>query len=248
MGQFQAASPQIDPSARALMARIDALEAALAGRGPVPADGRATPGPAPASAPAPAPAAATPPAAAAPPPSAEAPVARAAAPAPPREPEPAAAEPEDQASAAAVALADPPAPPPPPAISVPTPEGLAGMTAVWPAVLDAVCADNQMLGAVLSDARPVELRDNELVVAFAHEDRFNQRQAALPEHRAVVEGAVRGLAGRPLRVLFELRDLEPGDDPAPQAPPPSEDEIVARFVTEFDAEEIVPEAPPEETS
>jgi hypothetical protein len=115
------------------------------------------------------------------------------------------------------------------------------MSAVWPAVLDAVCADNQMLGAALSDARPVELRDNELVVAFAPEDRFNQRQAALPEHRAVVEGAVRGLAGRPLRVLFELRDLEPDDEPVPQAPPPSEDEIVARFVTEFDAEEIVPD-------
>jgi hypothetical protein len=164
---------------------------------------------------------------------------------PPRDPEggterPAAAA-EEQASAAAVALADPPAPAPPPAMSVPAPEGLAGMTAVWPAVLDAVCADNQMLGAALSDARPVELRDNELVVAFAPEDRFNQRQAALPEHRAVVEGAVRGLAGRPLRVLFELRELGPHDDPAPQAPPPSEDEIVARFVTEFDAEEIVPD-------
>jgi hypothetical protein len=44
-----------------------------------------------------------------------------------------------------------------------------------------------------------------------------------------------------LRVLFELREIEPDDEPAPQAPPPSEDEIVARFVTEFDAEEIVPD-------
>jgi DNA polymerase III subunit gamma/tau len=232
----EAASPQIDPSARALMARIDALEAALAGRGPVPAEGAAAPAAAPVAAS---------PAPATPPPGAEAPVPRAAAPTPPRpadlEPEPAAAEAENQASAAAVALADPPAPAPAPAMSVPAPEGLAGMTAVWPAVLDAVCADNQMLGAVLSDARPVELRDSELVVAFAPEDRFNQRQAALPEHRAVVEGAVRGLAGRPLRVLFELRELGPDDDPAPQAPPPSEDEIVARFVTEFDAEEIVPD-------
>jgi hypothetical protein len=46
---------------------------------------------------------------------------------------------------------------------------------------------------------------------------------------------VRGMAGRSLRVTFELRELE--DE---EAAPPSEDEIVARFVTEFDAEEIVP--------
>ena len=50
----------------------------------------------------------------------------------------------------------------------------------------------------------------------------------------------RGLAGRPLRVSFELRDLDPEDAEA-VARPPSEDEIVERFVTEFDAEEIVPD-------
>jgi hypothetical protein len=60
------------------------------------------------------------------------------------------------------------------------------------------------------------------------------------EHRAVVEAALRGLAGRQLRVSYELRDLEPEDAKA-AAPPPSEDEIVARFVTEFDAQEIVPD-------
>jgi hypothetical protein len=125
-------------------------------------------------------------------------------------------------------------------MSVPAPEDLDGMAAIWPAVRDAVCAENQMVGIAISDARPVELRENELVVAFAREDRFNQRQAALPEHRAIVEDAVRGLAGRPLRVSFELRDLEPEDAEA-VARPPSEDEIVARFVTEFDAEEIVPD-------
>jgi hypothetical protein len=114
------------------------------------------------------------------------------------------------------------------------------MAAIWPAVRDAVCAENQMVGIAISDARPVELRDNELVVAFAREDRFNQRQAALPEHRAIVEDAIRGVAGRPLRVSFELRDLEPEEAEA-TAQPPSEDEIVARFVTEFDAEEIVPD-------
>jgi hypothetical protein len=41
-------------------------------------------------------------------------------------------------------------------------------------------------------------------------------------------------------VSYELRDLEPEAAEA-AARPPSEDEIVARFVTEFDAQEIVPE-------
>ena len=177
------------------------------------------PAPAAAPAPAPAPAAAPEPAA----PSALAPPAAAAGPAEaaPAQPQPqaqaahddaqAAGEPRDGAHPpeAAVALADPPAPAPEPAISVPAPEDLDGMAAIWPAVRDAVCAENQMVGIAISDARPVELRENELVVAFAREDRFNQRQAALPEHRAIVEDAVRGLAGRALRVSFELRDLDP---------------------------------------
>jgi len=238
----EAASPQVDPSARALMARLEALEAALArGGGAAPA----APAPAAAAAPAPtsAPAPAPPPAAAPEPaaPSALAPPTAAAGPAEtPPQPTAAHAEADADRPAAAVAVADPPAPAPEPAISVPAPEDVDGMAAIWPAVRDAVCAENQMVGIAISDARPVELRENELVVAFAREDRFNQRQAALPEHRAIVEDAVRGLAGRPLRVSFELRDLDP-EDAETVARPPSEDEIVARFVTEFDAEEIVPD-------
>jgi DNA polymerase III subunit gamma/tau len=238
----EAASPQVDPSARALMARLEALEAALARGGgaasaPAPASASAA---APAPAPAPAPAAAPEPAA----PSALAPAEAAPArPAPEARSAPRAqGAPQSRADHddVGVAVADPPAPAPQPPVSVPAPEDLDGMAAIWPAVRDAVCAENQMVGIAISDARPVELRENELVVAFAREDRFNQRQAALPEHRAIVEDAIRGLAGRRLRVSFELRDLEPEDAEA-AAQPPSEDEIVARFVTEFDAQEIVPD-------
>jgi DNA polymerase III subunit gamma/tau len=246
----EAASPQVDPSARALMARLEALEAALARGGGAPAQAAAPVPPAPAAtsggpsaeapstpaAPAPAPAPAVSPKPAAP-----------AALAPSGGGRPTADGREDDADGrdgaarpeAAVAVADPPPAPPPP-VSVPAPEDIDGMAALWPAVRDAVCAENQMVGIAISDARPVELRDDELVVAFAQEDRFNQRQAALPEHKAIVEGAIRGLAGRRLRVSFELRDLAP-EAAEEAAQPPSEDEIVARFVTEFDAEEIVPD-------
>jgi DNA polymerase III subunit gamma/tau len=220
-----AASPQIEPSAKALMARLEKLEAALAGDGAVAAPVAPPEAAAARRAPAPEP---------------EAP-ARASS-----DDAPVAAAPEAPRAEAAVAVADPPAPTPTPAPApaaepVPAPAtGLEGLTAVWPAVLDAVCADNQLVGAALADARPVDLREHELVVAFDRAETFNRRMVDTAEHRAVVEAALRGLAGRQLRVSFELRDLEPEDAEA-GAPPPSEDEIVARFVTEFDAREIVPE-------
>jgi DNA polymerase-3 subunit gamma/tau len=215
----EAASPQIDPSARALMARLERLEAALASGGPPTA-----PIAPPEAAPAPAPRTAAPPA------PAQAP-ARA-------DDAPVAAAPEPPLAEAAVAVADPPPLPDPAPAPAPV-TGLGDLTAVWPAVLDAVCGDNQLVGAALSDARPVDLRDHELVVAFDHAGAFNRRMVDTAEHRAVVEEALRGLAGRPLRVSYELRELDPAGAEAAAAPP-SEDEIVARFVTAFDAQEIVP--------
>jgi DNA polymerase III subunit gamma/tau len=220
----EAASPQVDPSAKALMARLERLEAALAGSAPAPA-------PAPVAAPAPpgdgAPAAERPVAER---PAPERPAPTPAAPPAPeaRAPEP---EPEPAPPAPAVAVADPPAPAARPSFD--------GLVSLWPAVRDAVCAENQLVGAALSDARPVELRDRELIVAFGADDGFNRRIADTTEHRGVVEQAVRSLTGTPLRVLFELRDL-PAEAAAAERPPPTEDEWVDRFKAEFDAEEIVP--------
>jgi len=110
---------------------------------------------------------------------------------------------------------------------------------LWPAVLDAVRADNGLLAACLAEAHPVEVRGSEVVVAFAEHDTFNRKMADGREHRATVDDALRGLAGSSLRVVFELRELEERSE----AKPPSEDELVARFKTEFDAEEIVPDDP-----
>jgi DNA polymerase-3 subunit gamma/tau len=110
---------------------------------------------------------------------------------------------------------------------------------LWPAVLDAVRVDNGLLAACLAEAHPVEVRGREVVVAFAEHDTFNRKMADGREHRATVDDALRDLAGSALRVVFELRELE--EHSAPQ--PPSEDELVARFKTEFDAEEIVPDDP-----
>ena len=110
---------------------------------------------------------------------------------------------------------------------------------LWPAVLDAVRADNGLLAACLAEAHPVEVRGSEVIVAFAEHDTFNRKMADGREHRATVDDALRDLAGSSLRVVFELRELEERSE----AKPPSEDELVARFKTEFDAEEIVPDDP-----
>jgi hypothetical protein len=87
----------------------------------------------------------------------------------------------------------------------------------------------------------VELRDGEVVIAFDDAQGFNRRKADGRTNRALLEDAIRALCGAGVRVCFELRALE---EPATDRPP-SEDELVARFVAEFDAEEIVPEPHPE---
>jgi HpcH/HpaI aldolase/citrate lyase family/DNA polymerase III subunit tau, C-terminal domain len=116
---------------------------------------------------------------------------------------------------------------------------LDAVRSLWPAVLDAVRADNGLLAACLAEAHPVEVRGSEVVVAFAEHDTFNRKMADGREHRAAVDDALRDLAGSSLRVVYELRELD--EEAASQ--PPSEDELVARFKTEFDAEEIVPDDP-----
>jgi DNA polymerase-3 subunit gamma/tau len=242
----KAAAPEVDPAARALMARVERLEAALSA---APAPPRAEAQPA-----APAPTApAAPVEAAAPAPGASAPVEAAAPePTPPSPPATApieAAAPEPAASAPVQAAAPEPAASAPVQAAAPASKSSATALAedpdldavrtLWPAVLDAVRADNGLLAACLAEAHPVEVRGSEVVVAFAEHDTFNRKMADGREHRATVDDALRDLAGSSLRVVFELRELEERSE----VKPPSEDELVARFKTEFDAEEIVPDDP-----
>jgi DNA polymerase-3 subunit gamma/tau len=219
----KAAAPEVDPAARALMARVERLEAALA-RGDSP------------------PVAPTP--LRVEPPRAEQPRAEESRAEQPRPEESRAEQPRVERPVGDPEPAAPPSTPTAPA-HTPTATAIAdepdldAVRALWPAVLDAVRADNGLLAACLAEAHPVEVRGNEVVVAFAEHDTFNRKMADGREHRAVVDDALRGLAGSSLRVVFELREL----DERSEAQPPSEDELVARFKTEFDAEEIVPDDP-----
>jgi DNA polymerase III subunit gamma/tau len=229
----KAASPEVDPTARALMARLERLESALGAGGVATRGDAARPAAAPAASdereaagPAERPTPSSPPAAERVAPTEPAPAGPAAS------EEPAvAAEHAASAQPFATAVADAPA-------AAPT---LDSVRSLWPAVLDALRADNGMLAACLGEAHPIELRGNEVVVAFAEHDTFNRRMADGREHRAAIDAALRDLAGSPLRVVFELRDPSELGDGEAEVRPPSEDELVARFKSEFDAEEIVPD-------
>ena len=217
----KAARPQTDGSTRALLARIERLE-----RG-VPADARPNgedfKGPpaaaamdgaarevAPVASPAPAPAS-TPPAPTA----------------------PAATIPQ-----AAQAAAEPaPPPPPPPEAAQAVPRDIASVYALWPAVVDLVRSEHARLGAVIGEARPVEVDGEELTLAYPFSAEFYKKKAEDPANRATVGEALGALAGGRWRLRYELRDT-PERAEGEGADGRSEEQWVERFIDEFDAEEL----------
>lgn len=210
----KAATPEVDPSSKALLARIGRLEAALGGA-PL----------------------------ASPPPAGEAvQVEAVAAPEPPAEPPPA-DPPAPATPAASAAAAAAPAPEPqvevPPA---PQPSAAAAqvtieqVTEIWPAVLETINPDQPMVCAALARAQPVEMRGGNLVVAFPEDDSFNRRMVAdNADARTVVGLALESLLGVRVKIEYELRDL----GTAPEAEELAGDELVDRLLETFDAEEIV---------
>jgi DNA polymerase-3 subunit gamma/tau len=226
----KAASPQHDPSTKALLARIERLEA---GR---PVASAAAPAPAPRNPTAPTTAAAkaAAPAPPAPAPAPAPPVAAAPAPAPAPAP-PAAAAPEPTPSPAPTAVAE---------FELDLPH----VSEIWPAVVEALTSEKPMLGAMLAQARPTEVGPHALTIAWPHAAAFYKRKAEDPACRATIAQAVRSVTGAQLALTFELRDHDALEAAGPVGPKLSEDEILARIVAEFDAEELPPEpAATEET-
>jgi hypothetical protein len=106
--------------------------------------------------------------------------------------------------------------------------------------VELVGAENKLLSAVLKDARAVALSDDELTVAFAATASFLKKKAEDNAHRATVTEALRQLTGQHrLRVAYELREELPPAEGAVEEAPRSEEEWVARFKDELDAEELV---------
>jgi DNA polymerase III subunit gamma/tau len=218
----KAAQPEVDATTRALLARLERMEAVLRGGAPVAPAPAAVAPPAPAPvAPTPSPAAATP---ALPAPAPAAPTPQAAALAPPPPPAPAAAptpEPEPVAAPAPVAVAEPLG-----ALDLGTVQEL------WPAVLQSVEEQNQMVAMSLAKGQLVSVVGKELTIAFTPDCGFQKRKAEDQNGRELVITAFRELAGMAPVLIFETREAEElGAEPEVI----SEDDFIARLRAEFDA-------------
>jgi DNA polymerase-3 subunit gamma/tau len=129
---------------------------------------------------------------------------------------------------------------PPPSSPPPSPSNLDLGAAVtsWPAVVELVRSDNAMLAGALDAARPVAVGQGELTLAFPSGASFLKRKAEQDDYRRAAAEALRAVTGRKLALRYELRDL--GQPEAGSAPDVlSGEELVRRFVEEFDAEEIL---------
>ena len=159
-------------------------------------------------------------------------------------PEPPAVEPEPEA----------PDPEPEPEIgaettqsAVPAPPASASLAlddaaACWPAVVDLVRGENAMLAALLSDARPVAVGERELTLAFPGGAAFLKRKAEQEDHRRVAGEALQAVTGQRLALRYELRDGEEAEEGETIL---SGEELVQRFMEEFDAEEVLEDEPEE---
>ena len=127
----------------------------------------------------------------------------------------------------------PPAPPPPESAN-----GLELQAAIesWPAVVQLVRNDNAMLAALLADARPVAIGTRELTLAFPSGAAFLKRKAEQDDHRRVAAEALRAVTGHRVAIRYELRDGE--EEQGSSSSVLSGEELVRRFLEEFDAEEI----------
>jgi hypothetical protein len=84
----------------------------------------------------------------------------------------------------------------------------------------------------------VEIGERELTLAFPTGAAFLKRKAEQDDNRRMATLAWRTISGQALSLRYELRDV--GDQPA-GSPAMSGEELVRRFIEEFDAEEIVAE-------
>jgi DNA polymerase III subunit gamma/tau len=135
-----------------------------------------------------------------------------------------------------------PAPPPPEKESAIEGADLERLQEVWPAVVEQVReSGSELLSHVLATARPVGVDAKEAVlkIGFPASAAFNKRKAETAEARDRFAEAVRTVVGErllPVYVLLEGDEAEAAED----APPLSEEELIARLQEEFGAEEVDP--------
>jgi DNA polymerase III subunit gamma/tau len=204
---LKASQPSADASVQALMARIERLERALSG-GPAaePQAGR--------------------PASAAPP---EQKPAQNGDAAPPDTPRASAATPPERAAARAEVAA---------AVATSTVVAmdveLGDLQTLWPAAVEAVRGENAMVGALLAEARPMDLDGSRLTVAFAGSAAFAKKKAE--SKRDLLASALRDLTGHSLELVYELADGEELQEDASSSL--TEEQLLERLKQELGATEV----------
>jgi DNA polymerase III subunit gamma/tau len=139
----------------------------------------------------------------------------------------------------AVAVVEPDAPAPDPAFEF----SREGFEQVWPAVLETLEADSPRTAELLRQATPMEVAASGLTLAWPESAAFYKRQAEDPDKRELIAQSIRAVTGASLRLVYELRADEDIASPAEETL--SDDELVDRFKREFSAVEEPP--PSEET-
>jgi DNA polymerase-3 subunit gamma/tau len=117
------------------------------------------------------------------------------------------------------------------------------VSGLWPAVLDQVReSGSELLSTVFAAARPVavDVERAVLEVGFPASAAFNKRKAEAKEARERLADAVKTIVGERLRPVYVLLEGDEEEDAAAGAPEPelSEDELIERLKSEFDAEEF----------
>jgi DNA polymerase-3 subunit gamma/tau len=131
-----------------------------------------------------------------------------------------------------------PAQAPEPVSEAPPSADLQSTVELWPAVIEHVRERNAMLAALLADARPTAVNERELTIAFPAGADFLKRKAAQDEHRRMTVEALKAVSGRALALRYELSEATLNEDSGQQL---SGEELVRRFIEEFDAEELLDE-------
>ncbi|MEA2310200.1 MAG: polymerase subunit gamma/tau [Solirubrobacteraceae bacterium] len=212
---LKAAAPDYDPTVKALLARVERLERGA----PAPAPGGREPISRAPSTPA-------------------TPAGRAVAPEAGRTAVAVTAQIQGRPPVAAVAVVEPEAPEPSFAAGVELSQD--AFAELWPAVLESLQEDAPHLAAVLASARPAGVGDGELTLAWPESSGFFKRKAEDPASKETIVRAIRAVTGTSLRLAYELRDEAAMEAASPAAPRMTEEELVSRFVEEFDAEEEEP--------
>jgi DNA polymerase-3 subunit gamma/tau len=103
-----------------------------------------------------------------------------------------------------------------------------------------------MMAAALDEASPAGLSETGLTLAWPEDSAFLKRKAEDPANNDLLVKAIRSVTGNSLRLAYELRAAADIQTASPVAPTLSDDDLVQRFMDEFDAEELPPE-PEEQT-